>query len=88
MIIALEGLTVENEEGNNPLVPQEGNKAIIHHATASRSTDLGPKDSLRKWASSQPAGNKISNYCVPCPKAPAKNKKIGNKAHGSGAAVQ
>ena len=45
-----------------------------YRAAASRSPGL--KDSLRKWASSQPAGNKINNYRVSRPKAPAKIRKI------------
>ena len=43
------------------LVVAEESKMNNYRADASRSPGL--KDSLRKWVGSQPAGNRINNYC-------------------------
>ena len=69
---------------------QEENEISNYRAAASRSPGLN--DSLRKWASSQPAGNEMNDYRVSRPKAPAENEankgNKENKIHGAGAAMK
>ena len=63
------------------MVPQEADEIDDYRAVAPGSPGL--KHPLSKWASSQPAGDKINNYsvCGPKPRVENKNDKI-NKAIG------